>query len=81
MARKSKVLDLLKVSSEDEAVEMIKSLAVPPMAITIVADATGGISVGLTGNPPRDVVESVMMKATQLIMKTPDAPQGNEDEK
>jgi hypothetical protein len=65
---KNKLHELLGAKNQEEAMETVKLMAIPPISITIVADATGGLSIGTSGNPSKELVERTLTRALKVVL-------------
>jgi hypothetical protein len=63
-----RLLEMLGAKDEEEAIRRLKLLAAQPVSITIVATADGGMSLSTTGNPAPELVQTLLLDATRLVL-------------
>jgi hypothetical protein len=64
------VQNLLGVKTEEEAVEIVRSLAAPTVVLTIVATSMGAISVACVGSTvPLSLAQSILLAAVKQLAR------------
>ena len=64
------ILEMLGVKTEEEAVAAIRVLAAPPIVITVVAEATGNVSISCVGNSVSlSAAQDILMAAIRQLAK------------
>jgi len=68
MTEESKIAAVLGTEDEDKQVEIIQALAAPPVVITIVVTALGGISISGVGNVSNREVQNILLGALRQVI-------------
>jgi hypothetical protein len=64
-----KILEALKAKTEEEALAKIKLMSVPPMAITVLATADGGLHVTTSGPISPGNAQTILIEAARMVME------------
>lgn len=62
-----KLLKLLNVDNEEDAIEAVAALAQPPIGVVVLVNSRGGIQISSIGSFPMEIAERILLEGIRVI--------------